>query len=178
MIQPDCWRPCANAARRAWPSGSSEERAISTPMRRILSRCCCAFATTGHAATPPNPAMNSRRRIHFLPKRARLPRLPSAFISLVAAGSPTVCFPNCRRSIKQVGACAEECRNWEARNGLGITTAFGALKHGRPSRPSGPGLLEWVVLILVARFSTELPAMVVGRHRIGECQGQGIGKIG
>ena len=25
---------------------------------------CCARATNGHAAAPPSPAMNSRRRIH------------------------------------------------------------------------------------------------------------------
>jgi hypothetical protein len=29
---------------------------------------CCARATTGHAAAPPIPAMNSRRRIHDLPR--------------------------------------------------------------------------------------------------------------
>ena len=41
-----------------------------------------------------------------------------------------------------------------------------------PSQPSGPGLLKGVVLILVTRFSTELPAMVVCRHRVGKCQSQ------
>ena len=47
-----------------------------------------------------------------------------------------------------------------------------------PSQPSGPGLLEWVVLMLMARLAGELPAMVTCRHRVGKGQGQGIGKIG
>ena len=47
-------------------------------------------------------------------------------------------------------------------------TAWAALL----SQPSGPGLLKGVVLILVTRFSTELPAMVVCRHRVGKCQSQ------
>jgi hypothetical protein len=33
------------------------------PMRRIGS-LDCARATSGHAAAPPSPAMNSRRRIY------------------------------------------------------------------------------------------------------------------
>jgi hypothetical protein len=36
---------------------------MSMPMGRILSGCCCACATTGHAAALPNTAMNCRRFI-------------------------------------------------------------------------------------------------------------------
>ena len=54
---------------------------------------------------------------------------------------------------------------------------MGGTAGALPSQPSGPSLLEWVVLILVAGLAGELPAMVVGRHRIGKCQSQGIGKI-
>jgi hypothetical protein len=45
---------------------------MSTPMRRIRSRCC-ARAASGQAAAPPRPAMNSRRRRQMLiwPSRAR-----------------------------------------------------------------------------------------------------------
>jgi hypothetical protein len=39
---------------------------ISTPIRRIRSGCC-ARPTTGHAAAPPSPAMNVRRRISHAP---------------------------------------------------------------------------------------------------------------
>ena len=39
------------------------------------------------------------------------------------------------------------------------------------SRPR-PSLLEWVVLISVARLAGELPAMVVRGHRVGKGQGQ------
>jgi hypothetical protein len=46
-----------------------------------------------------------------------------------------------------------------------------------PSHPSGPGLLERVVLKLMPGLAGELPAMVTRRHRVGKCQGQGIGKV-
>ena len=53
--------PCRNAAMRACPSGSSAAKFMSTPMRRIRSRCC-ARAASGHAAAaPPSSVMNSRR---------------------------------------------------------------------------------------------------------------------
>jgi hypothetical protein len=39
-------------------------------------------------------------------------------------------------------------------------------------------MMEWVVLILVARLAGELPAVVVCRHWVGKGQGQRIGKIG
>jgi hypothetical protein len=34
----------------------------------ITGAACCAWATNGHAAKLPNPAMNSRRRISNLPR--------------------------------------------------------------------------------------------------------------
>jgi hypothetical protein len=37
---------------------------MSTPIRRTPPDCC-ARATNGHAAAPPSPAMNSRRRISY-----------------------------------------------------------------------------------------------------------------
>jgi hypothetical protein len=37
-------------------------------IRRHIRSGCCAHATTGHAAAPPSPAMNSRRRIRDLPR--------------------------------------------------------------------------------------------------------------
>ena len=46
---------------RACPSGSRAAWDMSTPMRRICSRCC-ARAASGHAAAaPPSSVMNSRR---------------------------------------------------------------------------------------------------------------------
>jgi hypothetical protein len=59
-------------------------------------------------------------------------------------------------------------------------SAGGSFPRAGPfsSQPSKPGLMEGVVLILVARLAGELPAMVVCRHRVGKCQRQGIGKIG
>ena len=49
---------------RACHSGSSEARAMSTPMRRIRSGCCCACVASGQvAAAPPKSVMNSRRLI-------------------------------------------------------------------------------------------------------------------
>jgi hypothetical protein len=36
-----------------------------------------------------------------------------------------------------------------------------------PSEPSGPGLLEGIVLKLMTRLPGELPAMVLCRHRVG-----------
>src|SRR6266545_7620745 len=43
---------------------------MSTPMRRIRSRCC-ARAASGHAAAPPSSVMNSRRFIRSPRRRAR-----------------------------------------------------------------------------------------------------------
>lgn len=40
-----------------------------------------------------------------------------------------------------------------------------------PSQASGPGLLEWVVLILVPGLAGELPTMVVCGHRVSKGQG-------
>jgi hypothetical protein len=37
--------------------------AMSTPIRRIVSGCCCARAMSGHVAALPSPAMNSLRFI-------------------------------------------------------------------------------------------------------------------
>src|SRR5262249_39314771 len=61
VLQPPSCRPCSAAVRRACSSGSSALRVMSTPPRRIRSRCC-ARAASGHAiAAPPNNVMNSRR---------------------------------------------------------------------------------------------------------------------
>src|SRR5262245_3765159 len=58
--QPNCCRPCRNAARRAWLSGLSASPGMSTPIRRIRSPCC-ARAVSGHAAAaPPSSVMNCR----------------------------------------------------------------------------------------------------------------------
>jgi hypothetical protein len=63
--QPASCNPCRNAARRACPSASSEARFMSTPMRRVRSRCC-ARAASGHAAAAlPSSVMNSRRRMGY-----------------------------------------------------------------------------------------------------------------
>jgi len=60
--QPTSCRPCRNAATRLCPSGSSAAKCMSTPMRRMRSRACCARAARDHAATaPPRSVMNSRR---------------------------------------------------------------------------------------------------------------------
>ena len=57
--QPASCSPCRNAATRACPSRSSAGMFMSTPMRRIGSRCC-ARAASGHAtAEPPSSVMNS-----------------------------------------------------------------------------------------------------------------------
>ena len=62
-------QPCANAAKRACPSGSSAAKPLSMPMRRIRSPCC-ARAAIGHAAAaPPSNVMNSRR--HSITSSAR-----------------------------------------------------------------------------------------------------------
>jgi hypothetical protein len=37
---------------------------MTTPMRRIRSRCC-ARAASGHAAAPPSSVMNARRFIGY-----------------------------------------------------------------------------------------------------------------
>src|SRR5262249_37711400 len=60
-IQPNCWRPCANAASRARSSGSSAANGDNTPMRRIRSGCCARAASGQASAVPPRSVMNSRR---------------------------------------------------------------------------------------------------------------------
>jgi hypothetical protein len=47
---------------RAADSGSASATFISTPTRRIGSRCC-ARAASGHATAPPSSVISSRRRI-------------------------------------------------------------------------------------------------------------------
>src|SRR5262249_54820436 len=59
-IQPNFPSPPRNAAMRALPSASSAAVLMSTPMHRILPRCC-ARAASGHAAALPRSVMNSRR---------------------------------------------------------------------------------------------------------------------
>src|SRR5262249_29460302 len=59
--QPNCCRPCRNAAMRACPCAASST-VISAPMRGCPSRCC-ADAVIGHTAAPPISVMNSRRLI-------------------------------------------------------------------------------------------------------------------
>ena len=77
----------------------------------------------------------------------------------------------------RVAGTAGYVSEWEL-NGDAILNVVCDLCVKVPSRPSGPGLMERVVLILVARLAGELPAMVACRRRVGKCQGQGIGKIG
>ena len=68
-VQPNCDRPCRNAAMRACDTGSSAAEAMRTPMRRIPPGCC-ARAASGHAAAaPPSSVMNSRRFIIRSPRR-------------------------------------------------------------------------------------------------------------
>jgi len=70
-VQPHCASVCANARTRLCCAGSSDERLVSTPMRRMRSRCC-ARAASGHAAAvPPTTVMNSRRVIRSPRQRAR-----------------------------------------------------------------------------------------------------------
>jgi hypothetical protein len=64
--QPKSASACVNAETKVFHTGSFSSPAISTPMRRMRSGCC-ARATSGQAAAPTSPAMNSRRLI-------RLPR--------------------------------------------------------------------------------------------------------
>src|SRR5437588_6423537 len=59
--QPNCAKPCSNAAWRACVSKSPSPTPVKMPMRRIRSPCC-APAMCGHAAAaPPSSDMNSRR---------------------------------------------------------------------------------------------------------------------
>src|SRR5262249_35939902 len=68
--QPASCRPCRNAATRLCPSGSSAAKCMSTPMRRIRSRGCCARAASGHtAAAPPSSVMKWRRLMLISPLR-------------------------------------------------------------------------------------------------------------
>jgi hypothetical protein len=48
---------------------------------------CCPAATTGHAAAPPSPAMNSRRLMH--PSKKGAARLTHSGARLRPAGHPT-----------------------------------------------------------------------------------------
>jgi hypothetical protein len=50
--QPNSESPCRKAAMRTCPSGSFAAKFVSTPTRRIRSRCC-ARAARGHVAAAP-----------------------------------------------------------------------------------------------------------------------------
>jgi hypothetical protein len=71
MVQPRSASACVNAEMRGFSAGSFSSPYMSTPIRRTRSPCC-ALAASGHAAAPPSPAMNSRRRRQILigPSRA------------------------------------------------------------------------------------------------------------
>ena len=66
-VQPNWFSACTNAAMRACTS-IVRGYLMTTPMRRIRSRCC-ALAAIGHAAAPPSRVMNSRRLIIRSPRR-------------------------------------------------------------------------------------------------------------
>jgi hypothetical protein len=61
--KPDSFKP------RASPPANSHRKLLGVPGWRnpiTGSAVCCVLATTGHAAAPPSPAMNSRRLISAL----------------------------------------------------------------------------------------------------------------
>ena len=74
-IQPNCWRPCTNAARRACPSVSSAAVVMSTPMRRIRSPCCA------RAASGPRGRRATEQRDELAPSQAKRPNTEQDFPS-------------------------------------------------------------------------------------------------
>jgi hypothetical protein len=86
-FQPKSCRPCVNAAMRACDSESSGAEAISTPMRRMRSACCC----------PPVASLDPSARVRSVggivrPRARAVLTLPScsppAGIGVVEEGHP------------------------------------------------------------------------------------------
>ena len=87
-LQPNCFRACMKAARRACPSASSAARYMSTPMRRTRSGCC-ARAAIGQATAAPPINFDELAPAHVAPEaRDKAPyRLKLAHWSNVRFGS-------------------------------------------------------------------------------------------
>jgi hypothetical protein len=69
--QPSCASVCAKAVLRTCASGSSEARFVSTPMRRMRSRCCARVGSGHAAAAPPSSVMTARRFTRSPRRRGR-----------------------------------------------------------------------------------------------------------
>src|SRR5262245_13967056 len=134
-IQPACWRPCANAVRRAWPSASFAANGVSTPMRRTRSPCCPRAAIGHAAAAPPSSVMNSRRLILNLPLQESVHRILS--------------LPWGRRRVLQTHL---NCSEWTKAIAGVSHPPIGGCQHN--TTPFGGRRPDWVTSVESVPFAT------------------------